>query len=149
MHQQQEPTQIPIVSQTLTRVWLLLRDYDFEFSELITGLVSFFWGLSLLNPAWNSFDTTPIYRLMAQVAPEEAWGTVLLSLGTLQLVALLAEWWSVRRVVAMWGCGLWAFVSYIVITTNPRAPIAVTAPAFLFASAWAYLRMRFHRRRGD
>lgn len=150
MYQQQqtEQTQVPLVSQALTRVWSLLRDYDFEFSELFTGLVAFWWGVSLLNPLWLSFHNNgSVYRLMDDIASENAWGAALFLLGAVQLTSLICEWWRVRRAAALLSCGLWGFMSYIVISNTPMAPISIFAPSFLFASAWAYLRMRFHRRR--
>ena len=138
---QQLPTQ-SLSGHTLQRLRGLLLDYDFEFSELFGGAVAFLWGFWLLLP-WSTFAASPSFAAMSELAPEWAWGLFICSLGTTQLVGLIANRWQWRRRSTLSMCLVWVFVSVMFMIANFPSTSSVVYPLIFLSQLWAYLRMRF------
>lgn len=51
----------------------LLRPIN-PYAVSILGLLTFTWGLWVINPLWTVFTQAPIYAKAEQFAPEWAWG---------------------------------------------------------------------------
>lgn len=127
----------------IQRLRALLVDYDFEFSELLNGLAATLWGLWLLLP-WNTFGRTATFAAMRDTGvPEWLWGTVIFTLGIIQIAGLVAGWWRWRRRSALILCGVWAFIAVMFAQANISSTGTVIYPLFSLSAMWAYLRMRF------
>jgi len=139
--------QAPIQSVSLRplhRLRAILIDRDFEFSELFNGAMTAVCGAWFLLP-FTTFGSTPTFAAMRDLAPEAVWGIAMVALGIVQLVGLIADWWRWRRWSAMASCGVWIFLSVLVVRSNPASPDAGMYFLLALSAAWAYLRMRFHR----
>lgn len=55
--------------------------------ELIPAIYAIMWGLWLIFP-WDTFVSSEIFHLMAEIAPEMAWGIFILLIGLSQILFL-------------------------------------------------------------
>lgn len=142
MHQM--PTQSAVLSP-LQRLRAILFNRDFEFSELLNGVMATALGAWLLLP-FQTFTSTPTFGAMRDLAPEWLWGCGIVIIGLAQLVGLIADWWRWRRQVALASIFVWASLSTLVVFSNPASPDAAMYLVLSLSVGWAYLRLRFHRR---
>lgn len=71
------------------------------YASIILGAMTFIWGLWLLNPFWDVFDSAPIFRLMTGLAPEWVWGLA----GSIAGLSLIIC--NLRRDLIGIAAGLW------------------------------------------
>ncbi len=57
-----------------------------------SALAAVLWGGWLLNPAYDTFSSGAAFSVMARIAPEETWGTVVGIIGLLGLWAVRTGW---------------------------------------------------------
>lgn len=131
----------------LARLWWILHDSDPDFLELFSGALGFLWGLWLLIPTWDTFNTTPSFAAMAALAPEWLWGSVIMGGGLLQVAMTI--WGSLRlRSWATLGALLtWGFIATMLAISNFRATGGVVYFSICFSQVWAYLRIGIERDR--
>lgn len=125
----------------MQRLWIVLTRSEFYLLELILGTGSVAWGLWLLYPGWNSFDSTPILQAMGRLAHEETWGLVVAVLGVAQFVS--AGWGSVRYrwLVAFAMSAVWTLASATFLLSNPTSPSGVVySVVFALGEAIIFLR---------
>lgn len=113
------------------RLWRIARYSEFHLLEMFMGLGAIGWGIWLLNPAWQSFGSTPTFRAMASRAPEEVWGLLMLLVGCGQIVAAAAEAHTARRTLAQVAAWFWLFVSIQIGIANIASTGAVIYPVML------------------
>lgn len=130
----------PTLRQRMTaRLDELLWRKDFEFCEVLSGVVALGWGIVLLMP-WSTFSTSPSFNAMAY-APEWLWGFLLLWIGLTQLGALLLDHRRPRRWSALGATFIWVFLSVGFFVSNPYGTGVVVYPALAASAGWAYLRI--------
>lgn len=64
--------------------------------ELLTNLFSFVWGLWVINPYFNTFDSAPIFGIMRDVAPEPIWGFAFFITGLTGMIFFKTELLKIR-----------------------------------------------------
>lgn len=102
----------------MRRLFGVIPDADTELLELLLGLLATLWGLGLLNPWSHTFVSAPGFSAMALLAPEWAWGVAVAVLGLLQLGGLRGRHPQARRVGALGGLFVWAFVGVMIFRGN-------------------------------
>lgn len=129
--------------------------WDSEPLEIQSGLIAVLWGVWLVSPSWHSFASCPhLYTVMASIMGERAWGVLLLSVGSLQLLAVWmgsvlhqtdrARWqrrFTLRRLMALLAMLTWLFVALVFATGDWPAPSAVLYVATAFSAMVTYLRL--------
>jgi hypothetical protein len=118
----------------------ILWHRHFEIAELTSAILWFFWGVILVNPWADAFDSAPSFRVMASLAPELIWGLVSMVLGLNQFGAMLWEW----RPWRMLASGLLLFWSLLVAVmigwANPLGTGVVAYSVFGLLAGFAFLR---------
>jgi hypothetical protein len=87
--------------------------------EYAMALIAAAWGLVLLDPTKETFTSAPVFRIMAEIAPENIWGTVYLLFGIISLIttkcepafALGCHKIFCRRVISVLGVFAWIVLS--------------------------------------
>jgi hypothetical protein len=83
------------------------------------AVIAVAWGLVLLDPRFQTFTSAVVFRVMAQIAPESAWGSVYLAFGIISLIVtkyepvylLGCQLIHGRRVIAILGVFAWTVLS--------------------------------------
>lgn len=77
--------------------------------EWICAAYNIGWGLWLCNPAIDF--GRPSYLVLAAVAPQWVWGSIIAALGIMQAIAIGRENRNWRRNVALTQSGVWLVVA--------------------------------------
>ena len=67
------------------------------------------WGWWLVNGM--AFATAPLYRVMAQVASEQVWGTLALAIAAINMIGLWRMWGGLCQVSVFLAVLYWSFVT--------------------------------------
>lgn len=138
----QESRLLQIFRMIFQRLQMILLASDFVFTELITGVSLFLWGLWLAIPYWDTFKTTPTFLALQQLPiPEDIQGLIIMTVGLTVLVALLIEYNTLRIRATFAAMLIWLFLSAMFIGANVRSTATITYPILALSAAWAYLRL--------
>lgn len=93
------------------------------------------WGWALLAPGVTYFDL-PVYTLMRQWAPEEAWGLAALAVSILRLFGLYINGWWKRTPIIRCACSIisgmfWLSIMGLMYLGAKVSGIALT-PGYLY-----------------
>ncbi len=94
--------------------------------ELLGVLWAVGWGLWVGNPYWEVFPGSATFRIMAIVAPEWVWGTVMITLGVQHLCALYSKNLTWRYYSSVVAFLLWSFTAIVLMIGNPSSTATVT-----------------------
>lgn len=112
--------------------------------EIIVAVSTYVLGVWLFHPT-ASFQE-PVYALLAQIASENVWATLMIVLGVTQLTMLLIGRSSLRRCCSIIMVALWTFLSLAFIV-NPQ-PLAVELGLLCFvqaiSSAWSFFQIGWY-----
>lgn len=98
------------------------RQARIQWQEVNLATMTIVWGLFLLLP-FAAFQTSVGYRTMARLAPEEAWGIVLIGIGGLAL--LVRRQRVAQRLTTAVLTALWIAISGGFLLANPASTAAV------------------------
>jgi hypothetical protein len=76
----------------------------------IMGAYSFLWGLWLILP-WSTFDRSPMYEMMNNLAPETIWGIAAMSIGMIMLYGVWKMGYEALHRGALAGFYYWLIIS--------------------------------------
>jgi hypothetical protein len=98
----------------------MVREMDRRI-EYILGATAVIWGLIVVNPYVDAFNSSITFRAMAAVASETAWGSVFITIG---LIGLIATWHYARmtlyrRVAILLNMFAWATLAIFYYMGNP------------------------------
>ncbi len=110
-------------------------------TEYLLASIALWWGVWLISPFWESFPTTPAFRVMAAIAPEWAWGVVMLSIGGLLIVGLRRVDYPLRRVALLIMALLWMAIWVALLMGNWRGPGTILYIHLSVLCVIAYLRL--------
>ena len=119
-------------------------------SEWACAVILFFWGVIVYLPA-HTFDNSGAFRVMAQMASEDTWGTAVMTIGTLRLVALIINGTfrrfpyagHARAATAMLCCFVFLQISLGLLQSGMPTPGLAVYPVLLVleisnvAAAWS------------
>jgi uncharacterized membrane protein HdeD (DUF308 family) len=121
-------------------------------SDLLTTRVSIaigslVWGLLLLWPGELFVPARTTYRLMAEIASEQAWGVAFLCHGMIAMITLLQNKACRTSYLfdALLGCTLWTTATLACFASHWKAgvyyapPAAMSAEVSLMLASWWYL----------
>lgn len=96
------------------------------------------WGLYLSNPVYDVFTTSPTFNNIAQIAPAQVWGIVLLLLATLVMYGYYSNR-NAFKSAGMLAIGIyWLIVAAAFITANPFSTSSIIYPWLAYCNiAWA------------
>ncbi len=126
------------------RAWLLIVRRDVDLVEIASGILMLGWGVQLLLP-WETFRTGVGYAVLAQLAPETAWGLLMAWCGFTQIGAYLMEQWRVRLAASLGACMAWSFLSMAFGFSNPYGTGIIVYPFLALISALVFWRVLTHR----
>jgi len=133
---------VPGFRQRITkRLDDLLWRRDFDSAEFVMGIIAMIWGLWLLNPAWDSYVSTPSYAPLETLAPEWIVGVGMFMVGAAQIVALLLEARSWRRATALMMVSAWVFIGVTFGYANIASTEGPVCLTYALAEIWAFLRL--------
>ena len=118
--------------------------------EWLCGAMLFAWGALVYAPA-ATFENSLAFDVMAQIGSEATWGSAVMTVGTLRLMALIINGTfaafpyaaHARAVTAMLGCFVWLQVSLgfwesgVATTALAVYPFLLVFEIFNTASAWS------------
>jgi hypothetical protein len=108
--------------------------------ELFSSVELISLGLLLLLP-YQTFAANPAsYEALAGIFPEDGWGLILLSLGVVQMTALI-HWPSSRRYVAFIAMTIYALLTAGFFLASPISTGVVTYGVIAISQLWAYVRL--------
>jgi hypothetical protein len=148
MHMEQIP-EPRMVSRLVDRLDVLLNRKDFEFCELISGVMMLAWGVWLLMP-WATFASSKGFAGMAligslggywSVNPEIPWGILLAWIGITEIGALVLDQYRVRFLSAVGASMAWTFMSVTFAVSNPQGTGVIIYPGLALVAAWAAWRI--------
>ncbi len=119
----------------LQHLYQLLISGSIDYAELQAAWIAILWGF------WMLFVPGPSHQVLGFPLPMGLWGAAALGLGSLQMLALLTQHVTLRRVASLIAVGLWLFFSIVVLLQHPTWMLWPTALAFAVSSAWAYIRL--------
>ena len=124
------------ISLAPSRAWRLFVDSI----EIILAFHSTTLGLYLLLP-FDTFGSSPSFAIMAAIAPEWAWGSVILACG---LGLLAAMWigsvhWRLRILILL--AHLWLIIAVAVAVANYRSSGVISYVFFCIIYIATYLRL--------
>ena len=112
--------------------------------EIVVAVSTLVWGVWLFHQT-KSFEQ-PVYALLAQVAPEHAWATLLIVLGITQLSMFLVGRSSLRRCCSILMVALWTFLG-LSLVVNPQ-PLAVELGLLSLvqavSSGWSFFQIGWY-----
>lgn len=92
--------------------------------ELWLAGLSLIWGLWVLSPFWDTFQSVRTYHIMSDVAPEWVWGLVMCLSAILNLFAMLRNHSILRRFALSGAVFIWFFISVSAGLSNYASPAA-------------------------
>lgn len=121
------------------RLKRFLFTYDWEVVEIQCASFKIAWGAWLLLP-FQTFGGQS-YRGLASIAPEVAWGIIILVIGLLHMKAVLGKSMAFRKIMIFIGFCFWLFMALIFALNRIESlmiPILFVIDFFL---AMNYLRL--------
>jgi hypothetical protein len=123
------------------RSWAwLLPAADPAPAEAITALAALAWGLWVLNPWLDTFDSAT-FGFMARLAPEPAWALPMIYGGGAALVATAREGYGARRLAMLGVALLWTFWAVAILVSNLATTASAQYAVLAAGAGWAYLRL--------
>jgi hypothetical protein len=94
------------------------RDPEYSADRIMFSL-SMLFGLVLINPFVETFASSRGYSFMSSVMPETAWGALLVGIALCQFWTITEQHLEGRRNVALLSMGVWLFISWGFLISNP------------------------------
>lgn len=115
-------------------------------AEWALAIVLVRFGLILLAPG-SSFETSPAFRVMAEMAREETWGWACLTIGSIRFMALVVNgtfwdtWYSrysphIRGFTAIASIFAWAQIVYGMASSGVNTTGLAVYPVLLVLDFW-------------
>lgn len=108
--------------------------------EIAIAVQSMLWGILLLFPA-NTFDTSKIYSVMAQVASEEVWGVLTLFSGVFQLISAHIHQCELRRYSTILSLLIWGFIDAAFWLSGSPSTGATTYLVTVLVLIWSLVNL--------
>lgn len=137
LQQTQEPR---LTARMTARIDELMTRKDFEFAEVISGLIALGWAVILLMP-WHTFTSARSFDVMAAIAPEWVWGLLFGWVGITQVGALLLDHHRPRLWSSLGASMAWVFVACVLGYANPYGLALVVYIPLSAGAAWSYWRL--------
>lgn len=90
--------------------------------EAISALYALGWGITFINPSYDTFEGSSTYQAMAAWFHEEVWAIWFGILGLLTLIAIARPNRRVMYTVLSLLASTWAFVTVMIFRANPASP---------------------------
>lgn len=82
-----------------------------KYSPLFMGFLTFVWGLWLVNPNVDTFDSAPVFSKMAEIAPEGSWGLWAIVLGWATISTTIKKNYDALAVILVGTTWLWSVIA--------------------------------------
>ena len=134
------------MNQISKRLKSITNQSNPEIVELVFGSALFLWGVWVLLPIWETFESGPTFAVIRSLKPpfcsaELFWGVVVGGGGALQLVALIRNSIKTREIMAPWNMVALVFLGVVLVLGNTSSPALVWFGCFAWAEYWAYSRI--------
>jgi hypothetical protein len=116
------------------RYWLTIETAALELWAAVDSLLL---GLFLMLPV-RTFESSPTFTFMGEVAPEETWGVVMVAAGCLQIAGLNGVNHRLREIMALALAIIWAIWAIGLISSNAASTGTITYPMLTLAMMWSY-----------
>jgi hypothetical protein len=109
--------------------------------EMFLAVLSLAWGIVVLNPLANAFQTSISYDSLASLFPEPVWGLVLVVLGAYQLICNLRGIGRYRRPGMYVLSMVWLAIGMLCLTSNINSMAGPVYVAFGLGGLWTFVRL--------
>lgn len=110
--------------------------------EIVFLFLTFGWGAWIVMP-WDTFHTSPSYKVLSFIAPEWLWGATALLIGTCRINGLVFDNYPLRIFAAGAGCGIW-WTTWVGIAwyewRSIGVPVYFVLSSFCAYSLWELIR---------
>jgi hypothetical protein len=111
-------------------------------ASIILGIYTVLWGLWVVNPFWSVFARAPLYTVMAQLAPEWAWGCFALFCGGLMIYgAAKRSFGALTRGAGFVGMH-WFLICLCYFLSDWQSTGGITALMMAIYAGFVYLNIR-------
>lgn len=115
-------------------------------SEGIAASFAFWWGAWVASPFWATFDSTPTFRVMADLAPAWLWGSLPMAAGLLLLRYSIMGNRTLKQHALLFLVAFFVFVFAVLTLGNPSS---TAVPTYLHAAVmYGFMWYADRRRRG-
>lgn len=114
------------------------------YASSLLGMLTMTWGLWIINPFWNVFDTAPVYNEALGFAPEVYWGAWATLCGIIILLSLYfsnAIWLARATGFAIWH---WSTVSGMLWWGDWHNTAGLTYMFIAMYSTFIYLNIKIN-----
>lgn len=133
------------IRRMLFRLYRLLW-VDPKPTEISGSMAAFLWGLFMVVH-WEAVAFRASYDKLLDIAPAVAWGALMLSLGLMQAIALVFDWYEGRRFLAMMLMVVWTMLFGWIFATWEWRPEVWFYLVFALGAFWTYVQLPIHRGR--
>lgn len=124
----------------VTKIKKLFFQYDWEIVEIQGATFKIVWGIWLMLP-FSTFKDLAVYDALAKVAPESAWGFIVMTLGILHLMAISSGSIFWRRALILIACMFWIFIAMAFSISRIGSALIPLTIVIAFFMAVNYLRL--------
>ena len=149
----QLPEQQTVLTRRMVRqLRRVVFEVDFEWPELLNGLLLILWGAGVGKPGARTFDDVPVYRALEWLAShllpgheEHLWGALAISLGALVVLGLTADLYQLRRGMTFLSLGFWAFILVAYWASGAWVAGNAFLIGFVINALWVLMRLTIYR----
>jgi hypothetical protein len=109
--------------------------------EMFLAVLSVAWGIVVLNPFADAFQTSASYDSLTKLFPEFVWGLVLIILGAYQLICNLRGIGRHRRSGMYVLSMVWLAIGILCLTSNINSMAGPVYVAFGLGGLWTFVRL--------
>lgn len=115
-----------------------------ESLELLLGASLVVRGsIWLFSSAPVTLSVRPVWIIMASVLSDHSWGILFVSLGLLQIISVLHNYFLVRKLCALASFVSWAFASFVFFSAEPPLPNDGMLPIMAAVALFVFISFPF------
>lgn len=127
----------------ITRLLYIIQKSDPKPIELINFILIISWGILVIAAPGPSLSSQA-FRILSEIAPEDVWGLIAITIGVLALYGLLFDGITFRYWMLFVKAVFWSCLFMATILGNYMAPAWLFYFVLALSSGWAFIRLRDH-----
>ena len=124
----------------------ILNNHDIEPIELLLGLLSVMFGIWILNPYTNTFNTVSSFRVISNIFNESVFGSIMFAVGLIQLYCIFRDHYKIEKNIAILSAVIWSFITVSFIYSNVAAVGIPIYLLFTISNLWVFYRLVLYKK---